>query len=665
MKQAQKRLGIGARIATGFLVVLVLMASLAAVGLHYISKINERLKDIVENNNVKIELATSMQTALRERALSMHALSVLTDPFDKDAEIQRFDALGSDYIRARRQLERMPLSSEESAILERIRVLTRTAQPEVQAVVDMAMNGRADEMFERIRNIAMPWQRQIAEQVNALIQVQKRQTAAAVKSAEASYGEVRNLMLLLGAFTLFSGLVIAFFVSRQAQLAAKALYDPLTGLPNRNLLKDRLEQAIAQSQRDRRSFGVALMDLNRFKEVNDTLGHDVGDELLREVAARLRQAVRAEDTVARMGGDEFVVILHDLTEQDVPAFSSKLLASLGASFAWGIQSIDLGASIGISLFPTHAKDPRSLIRFADIAMYAAKRSGKGYALYAPGQEQVSLGDLSLKSELREAIHSNQLCLHFQPKICLVSHRTAGLEALVRWNHPRRGLLLPDSFIPHAEEAGLIEFLTQWVLKTALEQLALLHARGHHLNMAVNLSAHCLHVEELPTVVSGLLSRSCVPAKYLTLEITESAIMSNDADVLANLSKLDRMGIMLAIDDFGTGYSSLAHLKQLPVDEIKIDKSFVIDMEENDNDAVIVRSTIDLGHNLGLKVTAEGVETEDAWDVLAVLGCDHSQGYYMSKPLPADRLIEWLEESPWTKGVADRPQQAAARSTTGA
>jgi diguanylate cyclase (GGDEF)-like protein len=386
MKHAHKRLGIWARIVAGFLVVLVLMASLAAVGLHYISNIGERLKGIVENNNVKIELATAMQTALRERALSMHALSVLTDPFDKDAELLRFDALGSDYVRARQQLEQMPLSAEERAILDRIRTLTRAAQPEVQAVVDMCTTGRRDDVFERIRTSAVPRQRQIAEQVNALMQVQKGQTAAGAKSVEASYREVRNLMLLLGVFTLSSGFVIALFVSRQARLAVRGLYDPLTGLPNRSLLQDRLEHAIAQAQRSGRPVGVALMDLDRFKEVNDTLGHDVGDELLREFAARLRRSLRKEDTVARMGGDEFVLVLHDLGEADAPAFCANLLASLGTRFAWGSRSMDLGASIGVSLYPAHASDSGSLVRFADIAMYAAKRSGKGYALYAEGQE---------------------------------------------------------------------------------------------------------------------------------------------------------------------------------------------------------------------------------------------------------------------------------------
>jgi diguanylate cyclase (GGDEF)-like protein len=490
----------------------------------------------------------------------------------------------------------------------------------------------------------VPKQRQIAEAVSALVLTQKAESADAVRSAEASYLEVRTLMLLLGAFTLTSGLVIALFVSRQAQLAVQALYDPLTGLPNRSLLQDRLEQAIAKARRARRGFAVALMDLNRFKEVNDTLGHDVGDELLREVALRLRRTVRAEDTVARMGGDEFVVVLHDLAEGDVPAFGAKLLHALSAPFALDGQNIDIGASIGVSLFPAHAGDASSLVRLADIAMYAAKRSGKGLALYGPGQEHVSLGDLSIKSELRTAIQANELNLHYQPQVSQEDGCVVALEALVRWNHPRRGLLPPDQFIRHAEEAGLIDLLTQWVLRTALAKLAFLHARGLLLNMAVNLSAHCLRSDDLPAVIEELLATSGVLPRFLTLEITESAIMSDDAVVLANLDALDRMGVMLAIDDFGTGYSSLAHLKRLPVDEIKIDKSFVIDMEEYENDAVIVRSTIDLAHNLGLKVTAEGVETMRAREALASLGCDHLQGYLLSRPLAGEELVRWLEEA---------------------
>jgi diguanylate cyclase (GGDEF)-like protein len=502
------------------------------------------------------------------------------------------------------------------------------------------------EVFEWIRNVAMPRQNAIAEQVNLMLELQRSQTAAAVQDAENAYARVRNLMLGLGTAALLLGMAIAGFVSkrvaRQArQLAAQAMYDPLTGLANRSLLHDRLDLEIELSKREHGSFGVALMDLDRFKEVNDTLGHNVGDELLREVGRRLKETVRAEDTVARLGGDEYVVLIHDLDAKGVPTVANKLLAILDKPFHWQNQSIDLGASLGVSLYPSQSTDASELLRCADIAMYVAKRSGRGYALYAPDQLHTDRSDLSLKSELREAIQSDQLSLYYQPQINHRTQRVVGLEALVRWNHPQRGFLGPDKFIPLAEDAGLIDALTHWVLKTALMQLKAVHRQGHLLTMAVNLSARNLHDMELPASILALLAETGVDPKYLTLEITESAVMANPNDGLAILTELDRMGVMLAIDDFGTGYSSLAYLKRLPVDELKIDKSFVTEMEEDENDAVIVRSTIDLAHNLGLKVIAEGVETRAVWDLLSMLGCDSSQGYLMATPMPLDKLEAWL------------------------
>ncbi len=657
MSQRNKYLGIGAHIVTGFVVVLALMASLSVAGLRYVAEANQRLKQIAENNNVKTTLATEMQTALRERALSMYVLVILTDPFDKDDEYQRFNAYGSSFTVARQHLERLPLSDNERHILATIRELTRAGQPEVQGAVEMAIGHDTSTLFETIRqNIlqnAMPRQRRISEQVNRLIRVQEDQTSTAVQNAEASYIQARDLMLLLGVATLVVGMGIAAYVnrrvSRQAeQLANQALYDPLTHLPNRDLLHDRLAQEIAYSTRANTSFAVILMDLDRFKEVNDTLGHEAGDELLCEVGRRLKQTARMEDTVARLGGDEYVLILHEVGNVAVPTVAKKLLVALNAPFSLSGQSVDISGSLGISLFPEHAEDASTLIRQADIAMYVAKRAGKGYAIYSRDQENVaSRSMLSLKSELREAIQTGQLCLHYQPKIHHQRKQIIGVEALVRWDHPQRGFLPPDQFIPLAEESGLIGPLDQWVLKTAISQAAALHAAGYPLTIAVNLSARSLHDTELPAFIADVLRDSGVHAATLTLEITESAVMSNPSDSLIILQELDRMGIAIAIDDFGTGYSSLAYLKRLPVDELKIDKSFVMDMEENENDAVIVRSTIDLAHNLGLDVTAEGVENQDTWDTLTILGCDVSQGYFMSKPLAGDQLLLWLNDSPWS------------------
>ncbi|MBT9613506.1 MAG: EAL domain-containing protein [Burkholderiales bacterium] len=658
MKLGTQHLGMGVRIGIGFVVVLALMVALSAIGLRYVAEANQRLKDIAQDNNVKTELATVMHSTLRERALAMHALPILADPFEKDEEIQRFNSQGAQYIDARNRLERMSLSPKENEILalirELTRELTREAQPVVQSVVEMSIfNDNQAEIFERIRSVAMPRQRAIADQVSALLDLQRQQTATAVHNAEISYARVRNLMLGLGSAALLMGMTIAGLVSqrvaRQAkQLAAQAMHDPLTGLANRSLLHDRIEHEIELSKRSNTSFGVVLMDLDRFKEVNDTLGHDVGDELLREVGRRLKETVRAEDTVARLGGDEYVVLIHNLDQKGVPSIANKVLAALDKPFHWQNQSIDIGASLGVSMYPSQCADASGLLRCADIAMYVAKRSGKDYAQYAPDQDRTNRGDLSLKSELREAIQSDQLSLHYQPQIDHRSRCVVGLEALLRWNHPQRGFLAPDTFIPLAEEAGLIGPLTHWVLRTALTQLKALHEQGHLLTMAVNLSARNLHDMKLPASVHALLTESGVSPVHLTLEITESAVMANPSDGLAILTELDRMGVTLAIDDFGTGYSSLAYLKRLPVDELKIDKSFVMDMDEDENDAVIVRSTIDLAHNLGLKVTAEGVETQDAWNMLEILGCDCSQGYFMGRPMPVEKLEAWLQQSVWSE-----------------
>jgi len=644
----------GILIGVGFVVVLVLMAALSVISLNYVAEANQRLNDIAQTNNVKIELATEMHSALRERAISMHTLPSIVDAFDKDNEIQRFNAEATRYAKARTRLDEMPLNPQERAILTKIFKMTREAGSEVQVVVDRSpfIDDPAD-VFEWIRNVAMPRQSAIAEQINLLIELQRSQTAAAVQDAENSFSRVRNLMQGLGTAALLVGITIAGFVSRRVtrqarQLEAQAMYDLLTGLPNRSLLHDRLQHEIALSKREHASFGVVLMDLDRFKEVNDTLGHDVGDEVLREVGRRLKEAIRAEDTVARLGGDEYVLLIHNLDPEDAELIANKIFAALDKPFHWQNQSIDLGASMGLSFYPSQCDDAGGLLRCADIAMYVAKRSGQGYALYSPDQELTSRDDLSLKSELREAIQSDQLSLYYQPQINHRSQCVVGLEALIRWHHPQRGFLGPDSFIPLAEEAGLIGPLTLWVLKTALKQLAVLRREGHALTMAVNLSARNLHDMSLPGSVEALLAECGVPPEHLTLEITESAVMSNPNDGLTILTELDRMGVTLAIDDYGTGYSSLAYLKRLPVDELKIDKSFVMDMEANDNDAVIVRSTIDLAHNLGLKVVAEGVESRDAWDTLSILGCDTSQGFFMGRPMPVEKLEAWLQKSVWSR-----------------
>jgi len=431
------------------------------------------------------------------------------------------------------------------------------------------------------------------------------------------------------------------------QLQHQALHDPLTKLPNRTLFQDRLDHAVRLGLREKKPFALIVLDLDRFKEINDTKGHATGDLVLQHSAASLRAALRDSDTVARMGGDEFAILLPGVAGWDTAHVAAqRVLQSLTRPFPIAGDLFEVGASLGVALFPKDGEDAETLERRADGAMYHAKYTREGIAFYRPELEQASQQRQSLTGELRHAIENHHLVLHYQPKIDFATRRVSAVEALVRWQHPRRGLLYPDSFIPLAEETGLIKPLTLAVIRMAVRECADWRERGIELVVAVNISAHNVQDETFPERVAAILEELRVPPEWLELEITETGIMTNPVLSIETITRLSGMGIQIAIDDFGTGYSSMAYLKKLLVAKIKIDKSFVMDMATDANDAVIVRSTIDLGHNLGLKVVAEGVEDETAWERLQQLGCDAAQGYYMSRPLPAKELLDWLRQSPW-------------------
>lgn len=648
------RIGLG--IALSFVFTIALMIALTGISLNHMRQADARLKNIknvVEQNNTKAEMAQIMQRTLRERALSMHILPNLTDDFLKDEEYQRFYALGGEYSLARAKLEEISTTPEEKKIFSRIRNLTSEAQPEVQKLMEMGLQGSNPDLFKEIRNKAVPMQRLISAQVDALIKLQQSQPVGAVKEAKSSSASAFNAVLWIGGITIVLTVLIGLFVTRRVAGQAKvlnhqALHDELTGLPNRTLFHDRLEQAIQRAQREGHAFAIILMDLDRFKEVNDTMGHDVGDMLLQEVARRLRNTVRNSDTVARLGGDEYIIILENISQPYVQRVIDKLLKTLDRPFMLQDQAIDISASMGIANYPEHGETAIALTQRADVAMYAAKQGHSGFAMYSEAQEHSSRAALTLKSELRHAIKHDELVLHYQPKIDHTTGLVMGVEALVRWQHPKRGFLTPDKFIPDMEQTGLMGPLTRWVLAKAIFQCAALHKAGILISMAVNFSARNLHDKHLTYEIATLLERADLRPEYLVLEITESAVMADPVFGLEILNQFDKMGVTLAIDDFGTGYSSLAYLSKLPMNEIKIDKSFVLTMMQDPQASVIVRSTIELGHNLGLKVVAEGVETQEVWDLLTEWGCDTAQGYYMSRPLPEEKLVQWLEESHWSQ-----------------
>jgi diguanylate cyclase (GGDEF)-like protein/PAS domain S-box-containing protein len=424
-------------------------------------------------------------------------------------------------------------------------------------------------------------------------------------------------------------------------LRRQALHDGLTGLPNRTQLNERLRGALRRSKRTGDPVGLLVMDLDQFKEVNDALGHDHGDRLLVEMSQRLQSVLTQADTVARLGGDEFAVLLSPSSADDTMATAETIRRALEEPFHISGISLQTNASIGAAVFPADADDADTLVQRADVAMYAAKRGGAGAQRYAPEHDQSSLRRLALLGELRKAIRDDEFVLHYQPVLDLRTGSVEGAEALLRWQHPTLGLVPPGEFVELAEVSGLIAPLTRWVLDHALDQTRLWHLDGFPLRLAVNLSVRNLYDPDLVPWLADRLERYGVDPASLELEVTESELMDDPLLAMDVLSRVKALGATTAIDDFGTGYSSLAYLKHLPIDELKIDKSFVGNMVADDSDLTIVRSTIDLSHNLGLGVIAEGVEDEATLQSLRELGCDRAQGFHISRPLPAEEFRAWV------------------------
>ncbi len=421
-------------------------------------------------------------------------------------------------------------------------------------------------------------------------------------------------------------------------------YDPLTGLPNRHLLQDRFQQVLAHVRRNQIRTAVLFIDLDQFKTINDTLGHNVGDILLWSVADRLVSSVRQEDTVARQGGDEFILLLHHIDDaEDAGKVGQTLLTALTQPYQINESMLYVSASIGIAIFPEDGEDVDTLLKNSDTAMYHAKESGRNnYQFFAPAMNQLAMEKQALGTDLHHALERNELLLHFQPVIDIVSGELTGMEVLLRWQHPNRGMISPAKFIPLAEDTGLIVPIGEWVFKSACAQLKLWQDQGYDVpSLAINLSAKQFRKNTLAATIARILHESGVEARYITLEITESVFMENTDEVAATLRELSDLGLEISIDDFGTGYSSLSYLKRFPIDNLKIDKSFVLDIASDPDDAAIVTAIIALAHSLQMNVIAEGVETAEQLAFLKDRKCGQYQGYYFSKPLPASEIVAKL------------------------
>jgi len=427
-------------------------------------------------------------------------------------------------------------------------------------------------------------------------------------------------------------------------LAHQALHDPLTDLPNRKLLHNRLQQEILRGKRTSKQLVIIMTDLNRFKEINDTLGHHIGDLVLQQTGERLFNIFRKTDTVARLGGDEFSILLPETNLEQAKTLTHKVLEDFKRPILVEGHTLNVDISIGLAEYPTHGDDVNILMQRADVAMYIAKQNKLGYSIYDPNKDTQSIGRLALMSELRDAIENKRLELYFQPKVNVKENKIIGAEALLRWNHPQRGFIKPSEFIPLAEQTGLIKPLTQWVLEQAIQQCV--EWKNKNLSIAVNISVHNLHDSKLLQQIQEMMLKHKLSPECLILEISEGDIMSEPLRARKILDEISKTGINLSIDDFGTGYSSLSYLKKLPVNEIKVDRSFVTEMTEDNDDDIIVLATIALAHNLGLEIVAEGVHDKQTWERLKSLNCDIAQGHYISEPLTANAFSAWLMNNEW-------------------
>jgi diguanylate cyclase (GGDEF)-like protein len=432
--------------------------------------------------------------------------------------------------------------------------------------------------------------------------------------------------------------------TRRAELEYQTLHDGLTGLGNRTMLERMLTRAIHHAAPAHKSFALLMIDLDRFKEVNDTLGHELGDLLLKEIARRLLTISREPEGIARFGGDEFCMLIADADETAAREAASLIVQVLDRVIEIGPHQLLVGASVGIAMYPRDGETAQVLLQHADVAMYEAKRNRSGHSVYDPRSDQHSVRRLSLVHELRDAIEHGGLELHYQPKLAVATSEFIGVEALLRWTHPTHGRIAPDQIIAMAEQTGLIRPLTRWVLDAALSQNASWREAGLDISVAVNLSANSILDQPLIDWIHNWFAQRSAPPARLVLEVTESAMMADPGKSVEVLTKFAEMGIGISVDDYGTGFSSLAYLKRLPIDELKIDRSFVMEMLSSANDALIVRSTVELAHSLGLRVVAEGVEEAQALDLLATLGCDYAQGYHICRPVPAAELLAWWKST---------------------
>lgn len=626
------------------------------IGLSQLGVTTDNLKTVVDVHMRKQNLTKTMVTSARERTLIMLMLTKIDDPFERDELLTRFNEKGAEYAVARQALQDMRLNKQEQKLILRQQQLIKIAQPIQEQVIDLISANHNPEAEDVLIKYSIPAQNKVLDVLYQLDSETQRVSLAASQKAYEAQRVARFWMYLLSGAALLVGVIVAAVVLRYTIRISRerehlAIHDVLTGLPNRRLFMDRLEQALVHARRHKTLIGVLFIDLDNFKRVNDTLGHAVGDQLICDVAKRLRAAVREEDIVARLGGDEFVVVISEVNEvAQILRVVDKILAVMGAPYQISERELFNSCSIGISVYPTDGVNSSDLLKNADTAMYHAKSSGKNrYHLYDAAMNALAEERLQLDTDLHYALERNEFVFYYQPQVNLNTGRTDAVEALIRWNHPGKGLLSPAAFLDILEDTGEIINVGRKLLITACSQTARWHAAGFNdLSIALNVSGKEFWHDDLIKNVQSALKQSGLPPQSLQLELTEGILMGDIDSAVRKILALKALGITIAIDDFGTGYSSLAHLKRFPLDVLKIDRYFVMDIQSDPINEALVNSILALCKGLNLGIVAEGVESQSQLESLRKLGCPVVQGYLISRPVPAENIIkllncDWLQE----------------------
>jgi len=644
-------------ILLGFSSILVLVSLLIIIGVTNLSKSKLHLDRVVNSNNLKIQLINQMYLSARERTINLQHMLIVNEPIELEKAMDRMGFYGGEFVASRSELLKLNISANEKKILEQQAILSRKVGPIQNQIADLINFGDLKQAQILLIEQAEPLQNAVFKILSQLQVIQREETQSAIRENSDDYKNIVGIMWMVTIIVILICISIVFFTLRlisknekqqdkhQQDIEYQAFYDQLTSLPNRRLLNDRMQHVIMNTDRSEVLMAVLFIDCDRFKSINDTLGHTVGDDLLLSIANRLKENVRASDTVCRFSGDEFVIVLGDIEHiSTIDRIARKLLDSIAEPHFLEGHKVFTTISMGITVYPIDEKNVNGLLTSADTAMYHVKKNGGNQYEYFNSEMNIrSKQRLTLELDLHEALQNNELEIYYQPLNAISSNRKIlGLEALLRWNHPRQGMVLPLDFISIAEDTGLIVAIGEWVLKTACEQTKKWEQQGYgKLGISVNLSPRQFSDSNLVSAVKSALDISGLDPGQLDLEITESTAMHTIDKSIEILHKLKDLGVHISIDDFGTGYSSLSYLQKMPIDTLKIDRSFIKDLHHSLNDKALVQAMVTMAHSLGIKIIAEGVELEEQLVFLSEIDCEIAQGFLFSKPVPSDQLEKLL------------------------